>query len=210
MSRITVVSTHQLNQLLPNEVAACLVGETYFRVIECNNSFNDIDDILSQKRVDVLISRVNGTSHLHRLRKIIQLNPGLKVVITGEKNRDIIFEYIKVGIKGHFEDGITPELLRRAIRVLHKGEVWFDREVSSMIMGLFANQNKSDSYAQKSSPLSDREAEVLECVSRGMKNRMISTTLHISESTVKTHLYKIYEKLGVKDRMSAVLKMKEW
>jgi LuxR family maltose regulon positive regulatory protein len=52
--------------------------------------------------------------------------------------------------------------------------------------------------------------EVLKCVSRGMKNRGIAQALHISESTVKTHLYKIYEKLDVKDRMSAVLKMHQW
>jgi len=181
-----------------------------FRVFECNNSFHDLDDVLARKRVDILIARVKGLNQMQKLRKIIHANHHTKVVIAGETDRDIIFEYIKAGVKGHLGDDISEGLLKRAVRVLHAGEVWFDREISARVMELYAGKRMSGKDAARKTPLSGREMEVLECVSRGMKNRDIALALHISESTVKTHLYKIYEKLGVKGRMSAVLKMKEW
>jgi len=209
MAKIIIASTHQLSQLLPNHIAMCLLQETHFRVFEGNDSFHDIDDVLINKRVDVLIVSVQGNSHVQKVRNIIHAHPHLKVVIAGVDNRDIIFEYIQLGVKGHFGDEISEELLKRAIRVLHKGEVWFDREVSAQVLGLFIGQSMSANYAAKNPLLSEREIEVMACVSRGMKNRDIAETLFISESTVKTHLYKIYDKLGVKDRMSAVLKMKQ-
>jgi len=57
--------------------------------------------------------------------------------------------------------------------------------------------------------LTVREKEVLMCVSHGLKNREIADSLFISESTVKTHLYRIYDKLGVSDRLAAALMMRE-
>ena len=74
---------------------------------------------------------------------------------------------------------------------------------------MFIGQSMAVNYVAKHPVLSDWEMEVMDCVSQGMKNRLISETLFISESTAKTHLHKIYDKLGVKDRMSAVLKMKQ-
>ena len=124
MAKITIVSTHQLGQLLPEHVAECLLSEAYFRVFECADSFHEADTILANKCVDVLIACVNGDSHLQRVRSMIHAYPKLKVVITGVDDRDIIFAYIQLGVKGHFADDMTEVLLKRAIRVLHQGEVW--------------------------------------------------------------------------------------
>jgi len=209
MAKITIASTHHLNEILQDGIALSLLNETHFRVFECNNSFHDVDALLTKKRVDVLIAYVKDRNHLQHIRKFMHQYPTLKVVITGVKNRDVIFEYIQLGVKGHFGDGLSESLLKRAIKVLYQGEVWFDRELSAKVLGMFIGQSAAANYSATHPLLTDREMEVMECVSRGMKNRIISETLFISESTVKTHLYKIYEKLGVKDRMSAVLKMKE-
>ena len=210
MAKITIASTHRLSGILSDQVALCLLGEMQFRVFECDNSFFQADEVLKTKRVDVLIAYVTSTNQLQHIRNIIHHYPNLKVVITGVNDRDVIFEYIKLGVKGHLGDEISEELLKRAIKVLHQGEVWFDREVSAKVLAMFIGQSAAADYSSSHPLLSDREMEVMECVSRGMKNRVISEALFISESTVKTHLYKIYDKLGVKDRMSAVLKMKEW
>ncbi len=209
MAKITIVSTHHLNQILVDNIASCLFTETHFRVFEGSNFFHDIDALIEKKRADVLIAFVKDKGHLQKIRNIIHTYPKLKVVITGVNHRDVIFEYIQLGVKGHFGDDISEELLKRAIRVLHQGEVWFDREVSAKVLAMFIGQSVAAIHTPKSALLSAREREVMECVSRGMKNRAISEALFISESTVKTHLYKVYEKLGVKDRMSAVLKMNE-
>jgi len=210
MVKITIASTHHLREILSDQVALCLLSDTHFRVFECDNSFYEIDTLLKKKRVDVLIAYVTSANQLQHIRNIIHHYPNLKVVITGVNNRDVIFEYIQLGVKGHFADDMSEELLKRAINVLHQGEVWFDREVSAKVLAMFIGQSAAAAYSASHPLLSDREMEVMECVSRGMKNRAISETLFISESTVKTHLYKVYDKLGVKDRMSAVLKMKAW
>ncbi len=210
MAKITIASTHHLSELMSDQVALCLLRETHFRVFECDNSLYEIDGLLKKKRVDVLIVTVKSATHLQHMRNIIHHYPKLKIVITGINNRDVIFEYIQLGVKGHFADDMSEELLKRAIKVLHQGEVWFDRELSAKVLAMFIGQSAAADYSASHPLLSDREMEVMECVSRGMKNRAISEALFITESTVKTHLYKIYDKLGVKDRMSAVLKMKAW
>ncbi|RLL53684.1 DNA-binding response regulator [Mariprofundus sp. EBB-1] len=208
MAKITIASTHHLSEILSDQVALCMLSEMQFRVFECDNSFFQADEVLKNKRVDVLIAYVTSANQLQHVRNIIHHYPKLKVVITGVNDRDVIFEYIQLGVKGHLGDDISEELLKRAIKVLHQGEVWFDREVSAKVLAMFIGQSAAANYSASHPLLSDREMEVMECVSRGMKNKAISETLFISESTVKTHLYKIYDKLGVKDRMSAVLKMK--
>jgi len=191
-------------------LALCLRKEQQFNIIECDNTFYQVEDILSKQPVDLIISHINGTNHLQKLGNIIRTDTSRKVVVAGESDREIIFEYIKVGVKGHLDNNISPELLKRAIRVLHDGEAWFDRDISSRVVDWFSDHGAVARQSKQNTSLSKREMEVLECVSRGMKNRGIAQALHISESTVKTHLYRIYEKLDVKDRMSAVLKMHQW
>jgi DNA-binding NarL/FixJ family response regulator len=195
--------------MFSDDLAAMLKEEKQFRIYEGNHSFSGVHDILSSMQIDLVIARVDGIHSLQRVSRIIRSGTGQKVIITGVRDTDIIMEHIRAGVKGRLDSSITPALLRKAIKVVHKGEVWFDRETSSRVLELLTVHAAEKRQHRKIDLLSVREKEVLECVSRGLKNREIADSLFISEITVKTHLYNIYDKLGVRNRHAAALMMRK-
>jgi len=207
--RIAILTTHPLSQMFSDDQCAALKDERQFNIYDGHYSAGRIDDALSGKKIDLVIARVDGVNSLQRVSKIIHNGSGQKVIIIGDHATEVIFEYIKAGIKGHLSRSISPDLLIKAIRVVHNGEVWFDRNTSSKVLELFAVREAEKRMNIKINRLTARENAVLECVSRGLKNREIASSLFISESTVKTHLYNIYDKLGVSDRLAAALLMRD-
>lgn len=191
----------------------CLIAlqeESDFKVFDGNNSLNQIDDILSKQKVDIIIVKVEGLKELDIIKNVIQKRKKQKVLVCGDVDRDIAFNYIKSGVKGLLNCDIPSHLLKRAIRVIHKGEVWYDRKTASMIFDELASRLTMErGQPEIVKRLSKREKEVLNLVASGYKNRDIGESLSISEKTVKTHLYHIFEKLGVEDRINASLFMRK-
>lgn len=115
----------------------------------------------------------------------------------GEEN--IISAVLSKGVKGVIPGNTPATLLKKAIRSIAGGEVWFDKEtVKNLISGVNAVKEN------KVTNLSDREREIVALVSRGYKNKEIANNLFISEPTVKSHLYNIFRKLEIKNRPQLV------
>jgi len=99
----------------------------------------------------------------------------------------------------------TPfSVLAECIRRVASGETWPDAPMAAMGAGssisLFSSTSSLDS-----SPLSEREKQVVELISQGFKNKEIAERMFISEQTVKNHLHNIFDKLGVSDRLELAL-----
>lgn len=204
MPPITIIPT--LSPALSEKFLNVLKGEKDFRVLEIPHSFSQIQDTLFRQKADIVIVEVRGLQDLPGIKKLIQKGKDLKVVLIGDINKDIAFEYMKAGAKGCLNNNITPNLLKKAIRVINKGEVWFDQKITSVVFEEFARlvlERSGQPEIIKS--LSKREKEVLHLVTRGHKNKDIAQALYISEKTVKTHIHHVFEKLGVKDRLNAAL-----
>lgn len=102
------------------------------------------------------------------------------------------------GIKGVLPGEATPALLNRALLAVASGDVWLDKtNVRGLIRGL---QGQRQRQRQQEWAFSTREKEVIALVVRGLRNREIAERLDISEPTVKTHLTKIFRKLGISSR----------
>lgn len=115
----------------------------------------------------------------------------------GEEN--IISAVLSKGIKGVISENTPVSLLKKAIRSVATGQVWFDKEtVKNLISGVNAVKEN------KVTNLSDREREIIALVSRGYKNKEIANNLFISEPTVKSHLYNIFRKLEIQNRPQLV------
>ncbi len=90
-------------------------------------------------------------------------------------------------------------LLKKAIKAVAKGEVWIDKStVKNLLYGINALNR------DKSSVLTEREREIVSLIGQGYKNKEIAKRLHISEPTVKTHLCRIFQKLGIKNRSQLI------
>jgi two-component system, NarL family, nitrate/nitrite response regulator NarL len=108
---------------------------------------------------------------------------------------------IEVGAMGTVLKSEPPEMLIKAIRKVHAGEVWLDRTNTAQVLSRIARRRRSmDIEARKIASLTKREHEIIALIGEGLKNAAIGERLFISESTVRNHLTSILDKLGVSDR----------
>ena len=108
------------------------------------------------------------------------------------------------GVQGIFPMSSSLALLKKAVAAVSAGEVWADREITSLaISHLTAPPGKTPGKDEKA--LSRREREILALVAAGLKNRQIAERLFIAEQTVKVHLNRIFRKIDAADRLQAAL-----
>jgi len=118
------------------------------------------------------------------------------LVLTTYDRDDDIVPAIEAGATGYLLKDTPRDDLFRAVRAASRGESVLTPSVASRLMGR---------VRQSPQTLSPREIEVLKLVARGRTNRQIGRAMHVSEATVKTHLLRAYDKLGVSDRTAAVV-----
>ncbi len=134
--------------------------------------------------------------------------PGIKPVILNETFSDQEkVELLKLGIRGFFSRDLSSEKLEKALRHVKKGEIWVSRTVTNLSLKNIANYQSVSTApsGQDVFGLTEREMEILRTMALGLKNKAIAEKLFISEKTVKTHVNRIFKKLGVTNRTRAIL-----
>ena len=144
--------------------------------------------------MDLQMPDVDGATATRRIRDEFQ-NVRVLVLTTYGTDADIS-RAVDAGATGYLLKDARREELFSAVRAAARGESVLSPGVASRVLG------RMRAPAEES--LSAREIEVLEAVARGLSNRAVARSLHISEATVKTHLLHIFGKLGVDDRTAAV------
>jgi len=140
-------------------------------------------------------------------RQVLADAPDVRVVIlTTFEQDDYIFGALSAGASGFLLKRTRPEDLVAAIHTIAAGDSLLSPSVTSRVIERMARQPAPDaSRDARLDELTPRECEVLELVARGLSNGEIAATLVIEESTVKTHVKRILVKLGVRDRVQAVI-----
>jgi len=110
---------------------------------------------------------------------------------------------LEIGVKGFFYSDDPMERITKGIQMIFAGELWVSREILSKS---YAKSRKGERpLLKKNNPLTDRETEILALISAGAKNDQIAEELCISPNTVKTHIYNIFKKIRVPNRLQAAL-----
>jgi DNA-binding NarL/FixJ family response regulator len=141
--------------------------------------------------------RMPGVDGVEAIARISEAYPRTKVLVltTYDSDADIL-RAIEAGATGYLLKDTPRQELYDAVRATARGRSVLAPVVTTRLM-----RTMRQPAGEK---LSDRETEVLSFVSRGLSNREIARSLHISEATVKTHLIHVFGKLGVADRTAAV------
>jgi DNA-binding NarL/FixJ family response regulator len=149
--------------------------------------------------MDLRMPEVDG---IEAMRRIKLENPDIKfIILTTYDNDEYIFKGIESGARAYLLKDSPREDLFRAIRVVSRGGSLIEPAVAGKVLDRFVELSRQE---QISATLSDRELEVLNLIARGASNKVVASSLNISESTAKTHVQSIFNKLGVNDRTEAV------
>ncbi len=146
-------------------------------------------------------------------RRISQLGKGIKVIVlTTFDDDETVFDGLRAGAVGYLLKDVSSEKLIEAIQAAYNGDYFLLPSITAKVVSEFSKISKPIRKHKDEmipDPLSPREIEILRVVATGASNKEIAEQLYISEGTVKNHLSSILGKLGVRDRMQAILKAKE-
>ena len=130
--------------------------------------------------------------NIERLSRVTRI-----VVLTASERKEDAVAALRMGASAFVQKRYAIETLMEAIRFAAQGLVWIPPALRAEIAAQFGSP--------ASSRLSNRETEVLRCVAAGLRNAEVAQRLSIGESTVKTHLNNIFQKVGVRDRVELAL-----
>jgi DNA-binding NarL/FixJ family response regulator len=171
--------------------------------------------LVSAKSPDIVLMdlRMPMMDGVEATRRIVQVTNDVKVIVlTTFDDDETVFEGLRAGAVGYLLKDVSSEKLVEAIRAANKGEYFLLPSITAKVVSEFSRISKpliKKADLELIDPLSPREVEILRIVASGASNKEIAEKLFISEGTVKNHLSSILSKLGVRDRMQAILKAKE-
>jgi two-component system, NarL family, response regulator DegU len=175
---------------------------------------DEVAKLVERTKPDVLLLdlKMPKGDIVQTLLEVKDINPATKVlVLTAFSEDENIFNAAKGGARGYVLKGIDFSTLLRAIKTVHGGGLWVDKELPAAEAFEEIAQDqvddlgdaREDSGAIKT--LTRRELEILRLVAEGLTNEEIGKKIFISEKTVKTHLTNIFDKLKVNNRFKAAL-----
>jgi DNA-binding NarL/FixJ family response regulator len=137
------------------------------------------------------------------LEELRQTHPDTRAIILLDCSRtESILEAFRAGARGVFDHQESSEMLCQCIRKVHGGQVWVNNEQMALVLDALASAPKVRAVDRNGmNLLSKREAEVVTYLAEGLSNREIAEQLGLSQHTVKNHLFRIFDKLGVSNRI---------
>jgi len=205
--RIILVDDHKvvrggLRMLLESSPGLKVVGEAGSRA--------EALPLIERERPDIILLDMDlrGESGLDILQNLPKNFEGHVLILTGVVDPEIHRTCVRLGARGLVQKDLAPEVLVKAIKKVHEGEIWFDRNMMSSVLSDVLSQkerNDGDPERQKINTLTAREHQVIALVSEGLKNKQIAERLFISDTTVRHHLTSIFSKLDISDRLELVI-----
>jgi DNA-binding NarL/FixJ family response regulator len=154
--------------------------------------------------MDVRMPRIDGIRATELLLAAFD-DPPRVIVVTTFENDDYVYDALRAGASGFLLKRVGPEQIVEAVRVVARGDsLLFPEAIRSMVRHHLGTPTRPRRWS-----LTEREEEVLRLVARGDSNLEIATTLFITVETVKTHVSNVLAKLGVRDRLQAVIEAYE-
>ena len=201
MIRVLIAEDHQVVRFGLEEL---LGSEDDLEVVAAVGNGAAAVAAVAEHRPDVILLDISmpEMTGIEAAGHILADRPEARIVmLTASAGRDQIIQAIDAGALGYMLKDSSPDELLEGIRVAARGEAPLDPKAARELL--------ADRRETRGPELTGREREVLELVAAGLPNKRIAMRLEISEKTVKAHLTRVYERIGVSDRTQAALWARE-
>jgi DNA-binding NarL/FixJ family response regulator len=136
--------------------------------------------------------------------ELLRCAPKLKIIVLSSPDDETnTVELYHRGVRGIISRSISPGLLVKCVRTIAAGETWIDNHSVNLVIEAYRSQPSAP--ASPLDRLSAKELAIIPCVTLGMRNKEIAHKLGTTEQVIKNHLYRVYDKLGVSDRLELIL-----
>ena len=154
--------------------------------------------------MDIQMPRMDGLRATARIVQEPDIDSRVVILTTFERD-DYIFEALRAGASGFLLKNAPPEELVHAVRVVASGDALLAPSVTRQVIEEYARRPTPRSDEAALDRLTEREREVLKLLATGKSNSELAAHLYLGEGTIKTHVSNVLTKLGLRDRMQAVV-----
>ncbi len=201
-------ATRMGGQLVATALKRC---RNHFDVIATTQNLSEAVQAVEQHFPDIAVISADlqdaplaGFELLHRLRT--SRSKTAAIVLVNSSDRDLVINAFRYGARGVFCRANSFKALPKCIRTVHNGQIWAsNHELEFLLEAIVYSRPLELSKIHSMSVLTPREEEVVRLVAEGMKNREISLKLNVSEHTIRNYLFRVFDKLGVSNRVELVL-----
>lgn len=175
-------------------------------VAECSDG-SEVPAAVATHTPDVVVMdlRMKEVDGIEATRRLGEADGPPVLVLTTFDDDEMLSGALRAGASGFLLKDSSAEDLIAAVRTVAEGGSWLDPAVTARVLARFRESSDVRSSGLHESVLTAREAEVLRAIGGGLTNSEIASSLFISELTVKSHIGRIFVKLGLRDRAAAVI-----
>ena len=181
--------------------------EDDLRVVAQADTLENLRLAIERYPTDVVLlegSLLSGTSNV--IPDLLRTAPDVKLIVqavAADENQTV--ELYRRGVRGIVSRAISPDLLVRCVRRIAAGETWIDNQSVNWVIEAYRAQAASMVAPRTQPRLSPKELAIITCITQGKRNKEIAFQLGTTEQVIKNYLRKIYDKLGVSDRLELAL-----
>ena len=149
-------------------------------------------------------SLLTGTTDA--IPELVRRAPNVKIIIqTMASDESNTVELYRRGVRGIIPRSISPDLLVKCVRKIAAGETWIDNQSVNWVIEAYRSQATALTSPRTQPRLSTKEMAIITCITQGKRNKEIAFQLGTTEQVIKNYLRKVYDKLGVSDRLELAL-----
>src|ERR1017187_3345821 len=181
--------------------------EDDIRVVGQAETLPQTQSAVTKFSADVLIfESALALNPVEAVTELLRQAPQLKIVVVPPaSDEQLTLDLFRRGAHGILSREVEPEVLVDCLRKVAAGEPWLEDRAVHWVMEAFRGHNLRPSGARPKVQLTPKETLIVSCVTQGMKNKEIAIRVGTTEQVVKNYLRKVYDKLGVADRIELAL-----
>jgi len=177
------------------------------RVVAQADSIENLHSAVQRYPTDVVLlegGMLTGTANA--IPELLRIAPNIKIIVqASHSDESHTVELYRRGVRGIISRAISPDLLVKCIRKIAGGETWIDNQSVNLVIEAYRSQAAALVSPRTQPRLSPKEMAIITCITQGKRNKEIAYQLGTTEQVIKNYLRKIYDKLGVSDRLELAL-----